>query len=252
VLQANGTWAVLQKTVQIFSTPGTFTYTPTPGTLSIVVECWGAGGGGGSVNSPSSGTGSPSPRGVAGGGASGAYARSTLSPSVFAPSTTLTVGAGGAGATLDNQFGGTGGDTFFGGATTAAAWCWAFGGFGGGGWLQSGVGGRVGTVGGYATDIKLAGFPGGAGIIGNDGTAGWVTMGGQGGGPGGGATTVVTGPGYDAEGISGGGGGATVGGAGSGPFNGGKGGNGCIVVTEYSFEMTVPNSASQTQFGTPP
>jgi hypothetical protein len=58
--------------VQVFSTPGTYTYTPTAGTTKIIVEVQGAGGPGGWATSDTSRP------GVGSGGGGGAYAKSFL------------------------------------------------------------------------------------------------------------------------------------------------------------------------------
>src|SRR5690606_12165825 len=86
--------------VQVFSTPGTFTYTPTAGTKSVVVEVVGAGGAGGGAQATTSGTVS-----VGGGGGSGGYAKGWI-VSGFS-GVTVTVGAGGVGVL--GQAGGNGG-----------------------------------------------------------------------------------------------------------------------------------------------
>ncbi|GAA5785114.1 hypothetical protein [Chitiniphilus shinanonensis] len=61
--------------VQVFSVPGTSTYTPTPGTASVIVESVGGGGGSGGV--PATGAGQNA---LAGCGGNGAYAKSSSRP----------------------------------------------------------------------------------------------------------------------------------------------------------------------------
>lgn len=100
--------------VRTITTSGT--YTPTPGTKSIIVEVQGAGGGGGGV-----GTTNSTSVAVGCGGGGGAYAKSYLTN--IQSSYAVTIGAGGAAGVNGN--GGNGGGTSFGSII-------ANGGFGGG------------------------------------------------------------------------------------------------------------------------
>ncbi|ELF8210343.1 hypothetical protein RA894_000063 [Escherichia coli] len=100
--------------VRTITTSGT--YTPTPGTKSIIVEVQGAGGGGGGV-----GTTNSTSVAVGCGGGGGAYAKSRITN--LDSAYTVTIGAGGAGGVNGN--GGNGGGSSFGSIT-------AGGGFGGG------------------------------------------------------------------------------------------------------------------------
>lgn len=91
--------------VRVFSTPGTFTYTETPGTKKVVVKVQGAGGAGGgspATNSGQAGIGAP--------GGAGAYAESLIT-SAFS-GVTITVGAGGTG--VSGAVGNNGGPSSFG------------------------------------------------------------------------------------------------------------------------------------------
>lgn len=83
------------------------TYTPTPGTNSIIIEVQGGGGGGGAVPATSS-----SQYAVAGGGASGSYAKSLLTSGFSGVA--ITVGAGGAGGVAGLNNGSQGGTSSFG------------------------------------------------------------------------------------------------------------------------------------------
>lgn len=104
--------------VRTFTANGT--YTPTPGTTSIVVEAiGGGGGGGGSANPPASNQSS------AGGGGGGAYTvgRFTSAFSGLA----VTVGAAGAGGTTNSGNGGNGGTTSLGAIISAGGGVGALG-----------------------------------------------------------------------------------------------------------------------------
>lgn len=98
--------------VQVFSTAGTFTYTPTPGTTSVVVEVQGAGGGSGGLAATGGTTGAAS-----GGGSAGAYAQARLTTGLSGA--TVTVGAKGAGGAAGANNGSAGGSSSFGALVTA-------------------------------------------------------------------------------------------------------------------------------------
>lgn len=91
--------------VQVFSTPGTFTYTQTPGTTRVIPEVQAAGGAGGGA--PATGA-SVASLGAPGG--AGAYAKSLIT-SAFS-GVTITVGAGGTG--VSGAAGNNGGPSSFG------------------------------------------------------------------------------------------------------------------------------------------
>ena len=126
---------------QIFNTAGSFTYTPTAGTTSIVVDVIGGGGSGGGAPIIVSGTN----RSAGSGGGAGGYARSRLT-SGFSGATVV-VGAGGVGVAAAN--GGAGGASSFAGTI-----------IGGGG-----AGGEVGAA--PSTSAISAYVAGGAGSGGN-------------------------------------------------------------------------------------
>lgn len=94
--------------VQRFTANGT--YTPTPGTASVIVELVGAGGGSGGTTATGAGTISTS-----GGGGSGAYARSRLTSGFSGAS--VTVGTAGAAGTSPAGAGGNGTASSFGALT---------------------------------------------------------------------------------------------------------------------------------------
>ncbi len=101
---------------QVFQTPGTSTYTPTPGTQYVEVEV--VGGGGAAGGSPAT---NASQNSAAGSGGSGAYARKLIASGFSG--VTVTVGATGGGVS-----GGTGGN---GGASSFGSHVAANGGQGG-------------------------------------------------------------------------------------------------------------------------
>lgn len=92
--------------IQTFTTSGT--YTPTPGTNSIIVEAVGGGGSGGAAPA----TGASTCSAAAGGGA-GAYAKSRYTNG-FSGGIAVTIGAAGVGPAAGLNSGNTGGTTTFG------------------------------------------------------------------------------------------------------------------------------------------
>lgn len=128
---------------------GSGTYTPTSGTISILVEMIGAGGGGGGG---SQGIGAP---GGGGGGGGGSYLRKfILSP---AASYAYAVGAGGAGGAAGANAGANGGDTTFGSFTAPGGVGGQAGATAAAGHTNGGAGGTLPTGG----DINMGGDPGG-------------------------------------------------------------------------------------------
>jgi hypothetical protein len=95
---------------QVFATPGTFNYVPTPGTQNIIAETLAGGGGGaGTPNSIySNGLGG-------GGGGAGGYSRAYLDIALIGAGVPVVVGAGGVGGALGGGPGGNGQETNFGG-----------------------------------------------------------------------------------------------------------------------------------------
>lgn len=212
--------------IQRFTANGT--YTPTPGTTSIIVEAVGAGGGG--AGSATTGVGQAS---WGSGGGSGAFARVKVTTAFSG--VTVTVGASGvAGGSGGN--GAAGGTTSFGAIVSCP---------GGGGGVSNGVftagqttmgigaaGGTAPTISGATTIISSQGRQGlWAGIAQVNGATGG---GGAGSFFGEGPSQVVgTAAGNAATSFGAGGGGACSAASVAGPA-GGAGGGGLVVVYEYS------------------
>lgn len=219
--------------VQVITATGAGTYTPTTGTTSIVIELQGGGGQGGGIASPGS-----SKAATAAGGAGGGYLRKRLT-SAFSGAA-YSVGAGGTTTTAGASTGQTGGNTTFtatgGGGTVYTA----SGGPGGSG--QSGLTAIAysgATAGSASTngDINMHGGPSSNGIslsatlqVGAKGGASFFDTGAA-------ALDVnaanTTTTGGAAVNYGGGGGGAVGNGTGVARA-GGAGGNGVIIIWEYS------------------
>jgi hypothetical protein len=221
----------IRVVVQVFRASAP--YTPSPGLVSLTVECVGAGGVGGDV------AGDSTVVAGGGGGGSGGYSRVTLPAALVLGGVNVTIGQTGAIAyppPNDRDYEAGGSPTSFG------SFCLANGGQGGGGnaavgglWGFPGLGAPVGLG-----DIALPGNPGTPGTS-QSGPASINVVGGGGGAIWGGGGTPnligVGGPilaGIPATGPGGGGGGAAFNqNATGGEMNGGAGGNGICVVTEY-------------------
>jgi hypothetical protein len=130
----NPAYAGVLLNVQVFTSSGT--YTPTPGTNSVMVEVLGGGGAGGGAVAQSS-----SQTNGGGGGGSGAYGRSRIT-SGFSGAT-VTIGAGGTGVSGAN--GNNGGSSSFGALVSA----------------PGGVGGSVGLA-SASFPITVSGGQGGS------------------------------------------------------------------------------------------
>ena len=196
----------------LYTTPGTYSWTAPQGITNISVLCVGGGGGGASAG----GIGGPS----GGGGAGGGLAYKNNITVVPGTTYTLSVGAGGPGATIVNQSGGNGAGSIF--VINEVSRVIATGGQGGSsaqirlasvGGIPDGTfdgGGQGGSGGGSGTGTGTAGGGGGA--------AGYLAKGGDGATAGSAASSTAA-----AGGTSGGGGGG--GGAGSfGDLRSGGGG----------------------------
>lgn len=209
-------------------TGATFTKNVLANTLQV--ECIGGGGGGGGTS------GTVANAGCGGGGGAGAYVRSLITAP--AASYTYTVGAGGAGG-VAGAVGSAGTATTFSDGFFVT--------------LSAGGGDAGGAGGGSTTDyIVGSGSGGGASggdlnITGNSGTEGMLVNGFANGGEGGasylggsphGATVVSTTSNGTSAGANSGAGGSGGAGAGNGvtsaQCDGGAGGSGLIIVTEYS------------------
>lgn len=237
-LQSNGTtaaWAVGTGRligVQRITATGAYTYTPTAGTASVVVELQGGGGGGGAVAA-----GSSSQTRIACGGAGGGWLRKRLT-SAFSGATGV-VGAGGAGgASGADNVGTAGADTTF-ISTTPTTYTAA-----------GGEATRNGVVAGANTQLGGLNYGGtttngdddvpGGNSVGGIGTsaAPALAKGGDGGGSrygsgGAGAYTGTTAAGVVGTGKGGGGGGAANVGTGASAA-GGAGTNGVVIIWEYA------------------
>lgn len=135
--------------MQLFTASGT--YTPTPGTKSIVVEVQGAGGGGGGIGAAGTST-----VAIGNGGAAGGYAKSRLT-SGFSGGIAITVGNGGAGGNLAPTGGSPGGLSSFGSTIVANG--------GGGGLGQNQATppySITGSLGGLSTGGNIVNMRGGA------------------------------------------------------------------------------------------
>ena len=186
------------KSVQIFTSTGT--WTRPSGITMVMVELVGGGGGGGA----------PSGTFGSGGGGGGGYSRELIDVTSVSTVTT-TIGALGSGKS------GGGGSGTDGGTTTFVGYCSATGGSGGSG-NSDGAGGAPGV--GSDGDINTSGNGGGTGAIGDSGCGGSSLLGG-------GAQGTVSGNGVASTGYGGGGSGGNTG------SNGGNGKAGVIIVTEY-------------------
>lgn len=210
--------------VQVFTATGG--YTPTAGTLSVVVECVGGGGAGGGC-ALTAGNNS-----AGGGGGAGAIALSNRITSGFS-GVTVTIGAGGTPGAAGQVNGGAGGATSFGALLIAG------GGNGGvgdsaGGVARAAASGNGGAASGSAS---VAGFTGEIGGIGFATSTG-ASFGGFGGSTlygAGGKQAIISGAsqaGIAGTGKGSGGSGAT--GAGGAAQAGGAGTIGICIVYEYN------------------
>ncbi len=222
--------------VQTF-TPSSGTYTPTAGTGSVIIEILGGGGGGSGVaQAAASGV------NLGGGGGGGAFLRKRLTANFSGG--TYVVGAKGTGGTAGNNSGTNGANSTF---TATNAVVYTAGGGGAGDPRTSFTppisltGSAFGGEAGLATngDLNIAG---GAAITGFATTVfiGWSSGGGDAGyGYGKGAEPVTSGSGAgtagaNAPGLGGGGSGAYSSNNAGGAKAGGDGGDGIMVIWEYS------------------
>lgn len=210
--------------VQVFSTAGSFTYTPTAGTAFVVVEVQGAGGSGGGT--PATGAGIAA---IASGGGSGSYANQRFTSSFSG--VTVTVGAGGLSPAAGANPGNAGGASSFGALLTAAG----------------GGGGSAGSSSGtfpYAGGIGAGGTVPSGGIVNYGGKQSSqpialaaaqivASYGAESQFGGGGLAFPTSGNGTGGRGAGAGGGGACAGQSLS-AFFGGVGADGKVVVWEYA------------------
>jgi hypothetical protein len=207
--------------IQVFSTPGNFTWTKPAGASLITVTVIGGGGGGGG-GAPASTNG-----GGGGGGAGGAKAVVTYTPSQLGATEPLTVGAGGAGA-VAQSVGPPGNDGQAGAASTFGTGTRISSPGGGQGHGAPGGGGTGGTSGGAATVTSGTVVTNVAGPAGGNGNQfpgapgnGTQAVNGTGSGAGG---SGINGPPQFSDGPGGTGPGGSAGGASI--MNGTPGGNG--------------------------
>jgi hypothetical protein len=203
--------------VRVFSTPGTFTYTETPGTKKVIPWVQAAGGAGGGA--PATGAGVSS-MGAPGG--AGAYAESLIT-SAFS-GVTITVGAGGTG--VSGSTGNNGGPSSFGALVSCP---------GGRGGPPAGPSGGT-----FYQSSPNSTAPSGGNIRSNIGAGGDTSMSpGIVGRPGAslfGAGSLPTGAGVAgvASTSPGAGGGGTGNGASAAALTGGAGAPGIVIVWEYA------------------
>lgn len=209
--------------VQNFTSSGSYTYTPTAGTRSIIVEVQGAGGSGGGTAATSAGQAA-----VGGGGAAGAYSKGRFT-SGFA-GVTITVGLGGAQTAAGNNNGNAGATSSFGSLLTA---------LGGGGGAGGGAGSSFpfASAGGVGTGVPTGGVINKAGssavqpiallanvLVGSEGASSLFGRGGQ----------SFSTSGNGGPGLSGAGGGGACAGGVQPAFFGGNGGSGQVTIWEYA------------------
>lgn len=229
--------------VQITAFKASGTYLPSPGLTSLVVECLGGGGAGGSVYLA---TGSSGIAAGGGGGGAGGYSRIALDAALVAGGVIVTVGAGGVPPAA--------GQVTQGGTTSFGALCVAYGGysaqdntnaapnFGNGGQGgPAGVGAVAlkgsGGMGGSLEATAVGAMFGGMGASGYFGGAMFQQEIGQGQGNIGGSAAPNTG--------AGGNGAISNGYPTSGTqWNGGSGGSGLCIVTEYTLAGSCPPGGS--------
>jgi hypothetical protein len=214
----------LQIQTTVFTVSGT--YMPSPGLVSLVVECIGGGGGGGAAAASNADV-----IVTGGGGGSGGYSRKTLPAALVAGGVIVTVGAGGA-------------SNGNGAATSFGALCLAQGGLTGQGNNDVNEYGAAGA--GAPPGVGDVTFPGATGSTGTTDIVQTppllnVAMGGLGGQIFGGNISTAAAPGAATVGANAlpntgaGGSGAAVNqlASSSGQLLGGTGGSGLCTVTEY-------------------
>jgi hypothetical protein len=155
--------------MQVYNTPGTYTFIVPAGVTKIMVEIWGGGGGGGSCMGS----------GAGGGGGGGGYGKQIFTVTPFT-SYTVVVGSGGSGG-ISNGNGNSGGMSSFGTLISAS------GGNGGASCTNGGGGGSGGTS---SATFNISGGKGGNGT-----TLGEIGKGGN--GANGGSSNISPGGGGD-------------------------------------------------------
>lgn len=219
------TWGADAVLINVQVITATGVYTPTTGTVSIVVQALGGGAGGGGA-AATAGNNS-----AAAGGGAGALATARITSGFSG--VTVTIGAGGAGGAAGNNNGSNGGATTFGSVLTAG------GGVGGAGSPAAAVplASAVGTGGNASGSASLFGAAGENGRVGYA-LVNTSSVGGGGGSSayGAGGDTRVTGTsvaGRNATGFGAGGGGGAVALTNS-AVAGGTGTSGICIIWEYN------------------
>ena len=212
--------------VQVFAANGTFTYTPTIGAKSIVVEAQGGGASAGGVSAPAAGQAAASA-----GGMSGAYGKSWFQISALTSTVTVTVAAGGAAPAAGANIGNNGGTTSFGTYMTAPG---GVGSVGVTAVAPPGIGANSG-IGAGPTGANITGSPGQSGQNGVTITSGigWSGSGGASVYGAGGNSRVAANSGQSGAGYGAGGSGALQVASGA-ALAGGAGGIGILIIWEYS------------------
>lgn len=207
--------------VQVFTSSGT--YTPTPGTKSIVVDMTGGGGGGGGCGATGAST-----CAAAGGGAAANFIRSRLTSGFSGAS--VTIGAGGAAATVGANNGGNGGGTIFGSLTVNGG----VGGAGNSAFAPPNSGGNGGQNSGFTAPGSLINIAGQSGLEGYAFIAA-SPHGGQGGsGPLGSGGSILIGSAAKPASGNGAGGAGAVSGVSQAATAGNAGAPGVVIIYEYA------------------
>ena len=176
--------AASSANVQIFSTPGTFTWTKPAGATAVEIQLLAGGGGGGSGRKDASTTAVVKCGG--GGGGGGSWLNVTLNADALDATVEVTVGGGGNGgaaqsSNADGNNGSAGGNTIFGSIIALG------GNFGSGGTINTGTGGLASLNSNAGASAAVNGGSGGGGFPSGI-TVAWM-FGGAGGGAGGGISS---------------------------------------------------------------
>lgn len=211
--------------IRVFDTPGTYTYTETPGTNTVLPLIQGAGAGGGGVQATGAGQVS-----AAFGGQGGTYAEGRFT-SAFS-GVTITVGAKGLGGVAGPNTGSSGGSSSFGGLLSCPGGVGGVGGTANTAGNSFGLPGPVSAVPVGTATRKVRGQGAGAPSVFSTGQsisgAGGSSFSGVGG------QAFSGGAGVNAINPGSGGGGAAVGQSSGSAYKGGDGADGFVIVVELS------------------
>lgn len=211
--------------VQTFNIAGTFTYTPSPGTGSVVPLAQAAGGGGGGVQATGA-----SQVAAAFGGQAGAYGEGRFT-SAFS-GVTITVGAKGVGGVAGPNTGSNGSSSSFGGLLSCPGGVGGIGGTANAAGNSFGLPGPVSAAPSGANIRKVQGQGAGAPSVFSTGQSISGAGGSSFSGPGGQAFSG--GAGVNATNPGSGGSGAAVGQSSGSAYKGGDGADGYVIVWEYT------------------